>query len=178
MEKEDNMKAFAALCCASAVALAMAGCNQTRPPAPDTHDADVKAITDLEAQWSKASAANDIDKAIGYYADDAVLIVPGMDAVQGKAAIEASMRAMGKDPAFSLHFQTSKADAAKSGDVAYTWGTYQLTLSDPATHKPMNDHGSYATTYRKQADGSWKAEIDIASSAVPPGPPSGKAAHK
>jgi hypothetical protein len=46
-----------------------------------------------------------------------------------------------------------------------------LTVTDPATHKPITDHGNYVTTFRKQADGSWKAAADIASSAVPPMPP-------
>lgn len=165
------MKDLATLCGAAVLALNLTACNQTPPVAPDTHDADVKAISDTEAQWSQASAANDMDKAIGYYADDAVLMVPGMEAVQGKAAIGTSMRAMSKDPAFSLHFKTSKAEVAKSGELGYTWGTYELTVTNPATKKVVHDHGSYMTTYRKQADGSWKAEADIASSAAPPAPP-------
>jgi len=169
------MKAFATLCSTAVLALALTACNQAPPTPPDTHDADVKALSDLETEWTKATAANDMDKALGYYAEDAVLIAPGMDAVQGKQAISATMRAMGKDPAFSLHFQTTKADVAKSGDMGYTWGVYQMTVTDSATHKPMNDHGSYATVYKKQADGSWKAVLDIASSAVPPPPP---AKHK
>lgn len=170
------MKALAALCGAAVVAFAISACNQAPPPAaPDTHDADVKAITDLEAQWSKAAQANDVEKGLTYYADDAVMMVPGMDAVQGKEAIGNSMHAMTKDPAFSLAFQTTKADVSKSGDVGYTWGAYQMTATDPATHKALHDHGSYVTVYRKQADGSWKAVEDIATSAVPPPAPKKKA---
>ena len=75
------------------------------------------------------------------------------------------------DPAVSLTFQSSKVDVAKSGDLGYTQGSYKLTVTDPTTHKPINDHGSYVTTFRKQADGSWKAEADIATSEVPPMPP-------
>lgn len=171
------MKALATLCATAVVAFTMTACNQAPPAAPDTHDADVKALNDLEIEWSKATAANDIQKAVSYYADDAVLIAPGGDAVQGKPAITSAMQAMSKDPAFSLKFQTTKADVAKSGDVGYTWGVYQMTVTDPKTHKPLNDHGSYATVYKKQADGSWKAAVDIASSAMPPAAPA-PAKHK
>jgi uncharacterized protein (TIGR02246 family) len=171
------LKPVATLCGMAVLTLVITACNQTPPAPPDTRDADVKAISDAEADWSRATAANDIEKAIGYYADDAVLMAPGGDAVQGKQAIGAAMRAMSKDPAFSLHFQTTKADVAKSGDVGYTWGVYQLTVTDLTTHKPINDHGSYATVYKKQADGSWKAALDIASSAVPPAAPA-PAKHK
>jgi uncharacterized protein (TIGR02246 family) len=162
------MKSFAALCPALVLAFIMTACNQAPP---DTHDADVKAISDLEAQWNKDYAAKDGDKIASYYADDAVLIVPGTAAIQGKEAIRDSMKGMLADPVFSLKFQPTKVDVAKSGDLGYTWGTYQLTVTDPATKKPVNDHGSYVTTYRKQSDGSWKAAADIATSAVPPATP-------
>ena len=170
------MKALARLCGAAVVAFTMSACNQAPPPAaPDTHDADVKALTDFEAQWIQDYAANNLDKALANYADNAVLIAPGTEAVQGKDAITAEMKGMAKDPAFSLQFQTKNVDVSKSGDVGYTWGTYQMTATDPATHKVMHDHGSYVTVYRKQADGSWKAVEDIASSGVPSAPPKKKA---
>ena len=65
----------------------MAACKQAPPVAPDTHDADVKAISDTEAQWNKDYAAKDADKIAAHYADDAVLMIPGMAAMNGKDAI-------------------------------------------------------------------------------------------
>jgi uncharacterized protein (TIGR02246 family) len=165
------MKAIVTLCGMAVVALAMTACNQAPPPAPDTHDADVKAIGDTEAQWGKDYVTKDADKIAAYYADDAVVIVPGMEPMQGKDAIHTSLKQMMTDPAMSLTFQSSKVDVAKSGELGYTQGSYKMTMTDPGTHKVVNDHGSYVTTYRKQADGSWKAEADIASSAVPPPAP-------
>ena len=97
-----------------------------------------------------------------FYADDAVLMAPGMEAIHGKDAIHAALKQMMADPAVSLTFESSKVDVAKSGDLGYSEGSYKMTMTDPATHKVMNDHGSYVTTFRKQADGSWKAEADIA----------------
>jgi uncharacterized protein (TIGR02246 family) len=174
------MKTFATLCCSiSALVLALAGCDHTRPSAPDTYDADVKAITDIETEWSKATAANDADKSISYFADDAMMIISGEEPLRGKAAVGAIFYEIAKDPLFSLRFQTAKVDVARSGDLAYTWGSYQVTETDPATHQPMSDHGSYVTTYRKQADGVWKAELDIVVSNAPaPPPPSANVSHK
>jgi uncharacterized protein (TIGR02246 family) len=168
------MKAIARFCGATLIVLSMAACNQAPPAAPDTHDADVKAISDVEAQWSKDYAAKDPDKIAAYYADDAVLMTPGSEATTGKDAIASSLKGMTKDPAFSLQFKTSKVDVAKSGDVGYSWGTYQMTMSNPAGKGTLNDHGTYVTVYRKQADGSWKAVEDIATSAVPPPAPKHK----
>jgi ketosteroid isomerase-like protein len=75
---------------------------------------------------------------------------------------------MVSDPALSLKFQSSKVEVAKSGDVAYTQGSYTMVMTDPQTKQVINDHGSYVTTYRKQPDGTWKAVADIATSEVPP----------
>ena len=169
------MRALATLCGAAVIALTMTGCNQT--PA-NTHDADVKAINDNEAQWNRDYLAKDADLIASHYADDAVLIVPGMAAVTGKEAIRTSMQPMMADPAMTLVFKASKVDVAKSGDLAYSQGSYKLTVTDPATHKAINDHGSYVTTYRKQADGKWKAEVDIVTSDIPPASPASTKAWK
>lgn len=167
------MKSLALFCGAAAMALAMAACNQA-PPAPavlpDTHDADVKAIQDNETQWNSDWAAKDADKLTAHYSDDAVLMAPGMDAMKGKDAIKGGLGGMLSDKALSLKFQASKVDVAKSGDLAYTQGEYQMTMTDPKTHKPVTDHGTYVTTYRRQGDGAWKAVADIATSGAPPAP--------
>jgi uncharacterized protein (TIGR02246 family) len=161
------MKRFAALACAAVVASMMTACNQTA----NTHDADVKAIKDLETTWNQDYAGKDPDKIASYYADDAVLMVPGMEAASGKDAIRKVGVQMFADPALSLKFQASKIDAAKSGDLAYSQGSYTMTMTDPNTKQVVNDHGSYVTVYHKQADGTWKVVSDIATSAVPPPTP-------
>jgi uncharacterized protein (TIGR02246 family) len=158
------MKRFATLCAITAMAFAMTACNQT----PDTHDADVKAIQNDEAQWNQDWAAKDQDKIVAHYADDAILIVPESPSTSGKEAIRAALKHMVDDPTVSLKFQPTKVEVAKSGDLGYTQGAYTLTLTDPQTKQLVNDHGSYVTTYRKQPDGTWKAVVDIATSEVPP----------
>ena len=44
------MKTLATLCGATVIQLSMAACNQAPPRAADTHDADVKAISDTEVR--------------------------------------------------------------------------------------------------------------------------------
>jgi uncharacterized protein (TIGR02246 family) len=163
------------LCAVTAIALSAIACNQTPP---DTRDADAAAIKANEAQWNQDWAAKDADKMAAHYADDAVLMVPGGPSTTGKDAILTSLKQMVSDPAISLTFAASKVEVAKSGDVGWTQGSYQLTLTDPMSKQVIHDHGSYVTTYRKQADGSWKAVADIATSEVPPPMPAPAAAKK
>jgi len=163
------MKYVAGLCVAG-LALLLAGCSATA----DTHDSDAKALRDNEVQWNQDFVSKDVEKLLAHYADDAVLMGPGMPSSLGKDAIRKTLQAMLSDPALTLKFQSSKVEIAKAGDMGFTQGSYTLVMTDPNTKLPMNDHGSYVTTYRKQPDGSWKAVADIATSEVPPPAPPSK----
>ena len=144
------------------------GCSQT---AADTRAADVKALRDNEAQWNQDFASKDAEKLVAHYADDAVLMNPGMPPSVGKDAIRKTLKEMVGDAALSLKFEASKVGVGKGGDIGYTQGSYKMTMTDPNSKHVINDHGSYVTTYRKGADGAWKAVADIAISELPPPAP-------
>jgi uncharacterized protein (TIGR02246 family) len=161
------MKKVVYLACVAGIAMMIAACTK----ASDTRDADVQAIRSLESTWNQDYASKNAEKLTAYYTDDAVLMAPGMAPAAGKDAIHTMISQMITDPALSLKFQASKVDAAKSGDMAYSQGSYTMTMTDPTTKQMVNDHGSYVTVYHKQADGSWKVVSDIATSSVPPPTP-------
>ena len=139
----------------------------TQAPPPDTHDADVQALKDTEAASAKAIAAKDFEKSMSYYADDASLLVPTAPEINGKDAIRAAFKPLADDPNFAHACQTSRVEVAKSADLGYTQGAYTLTITEPKTKKPVTDKGKYVTTYKKQADGTWKAVADMVSSDIP-----------
>jgi uncharacterized protein (TIGR02246 family) len=162
------MKRHVLLCSVAMAAAALIACDLG---APDTRDADAKALRDNETQWNQDFAAKDAAKLTEHYADDAVLMVTGMPASSGKEAIRKTLTEMVADPALAVKFAPSHVEVAKSGDVAFTQGSYTLTMTDPNSKQAVNDHGSYVTTYRKQPGGSWKAVSDIVTSEVPPPAP-------
>ena len=125
-------------------------------------------IRAIEDQWNRDWAARNVARLVAHYTRDAVLMAPGMR-MAGVAQIRAGLTQMTNDPALSLRFHAERVEVSASGDLAYTQGTYTLRSTDPHTHQPVEDHGSYVTTYRRQPDGSWKAIDDIASSGVTPG---------
>lgn len=169
------MNRILTFCAATMLGASLTACNQAPAPTANAttsnHDADVQAIRDNEKQWNQDFAAKDVSKLTGHYAEDAVLMTPGMDPALGKAAIQKRVEDLVKDPAMALQFQSVTVDVASSGDLGYSRGTYTMTITDPKTKKPINDHGSYVTDYRKQADGSWKAVADVVVSEVPMTPP-------
>ena len=149
---------------AAGLLVLMTSCTQV----PHDTAADVQAIKDNEAQWNKDYESRDVEKLIAHYADDPVLMVTGSPPAVGRDAVRGALKELATDPLLSLKFQASRVDVASSGDLAWSQGSYTLTATDPATKKPAHDSGSYVTTYKKQADGSWKAVADIASSGAAP----------
>ncbi|HUJ32261.1 MAG TPA: SgcJ/EcaC family oxidoreductase [Candidatus Acidoferrum sp.] len=136
--------------------------------AADSHSADIKALKDNEAQWNKDWEARDAAKIASHYGKDAVLMAPGSAPAVGMEAIQGELKEMVADPALSLKFAPSVVEVAKSGDMAYTQGSYTMTVTDSASKKVIHDKGSYVTVYKKQG-GAWKAVSDIATSEGAPG---------
>ncbi len=159
------------LAAAFALTVILAGCKQAPPPpAPDTHDADVKAIRDLETAWVQAFNAKDVDKVVAFYADDASRFSPDAPVVNGTAAIKAAWMPLLADKNFSLSSATDKVDVAKAGDLGYSQGAFTMTFTDPKTKRVLTERGKYVTVYKKQADGSWRAVADIVNEDAPPAP--------
>ena len=153
------------------------GCQQAPPP--DTHDADVKAIKDLEAAWVQAFNSRDMAKTTAFYADDATVLIPNAPALNGRDAIQGGLKPMLDDVNFKVTFSATKVDVAKSGEIAYTQGPYTMTTTDPATKKPADDKGKYLTVFKKQADGNWKAVEDTFMTDMPaPAPAPAKEKRK
>ena len=158
------MRTLSALSATALMALTLAGCSENR-------DAAIQALKDNETQWNQDFVAKNAAKLAAHYADNAVLMSPGMPPSNGRDAISKTLTAMLADPALSLQFRPAMVEVSKSGDMAFTQGSYTMTMTDPATRRIINDHGSYVTTYAKQPDGSWKAVADIATSEAVPAAP-------
>jgi len=155
-----------------AVVLILTACGQQAPP--DTRAADAATIKDLDAQWSKKAAANDVEGTMSFYTDDASMLPPNAPIAIGSQAIR-SMWATFLIPGNSVSWEASKVEVARSSDLAYSTGVYQFTGKD-AQGKPESDHGKYLEVWKKQADGKWKVVADMYNSDLPAAPPEKPAA--
>ena len=126
--------------------------------------AETEAIRKADADWNTAMGSRNVDEFVNYFADDGVLMMPNMAAMNGAEAIRAGVSPMMS--AMQVSWTATNADVAASGDLGYTTGTYQasMTMPDGTTHP---DNGKYVTIWKKQADGSWKVVVDIFNSDVP-----------
>jgi uncharacterized protein (TIGR02246 family) len=143
-------------------------CQPQQPTTPDTRAADEAALKAADEAWAKAAASKDVDKTVAYYSDDATVLPPNSPSVTGKDQIRAIWKSMIEPAGSTIGWKVTKAEVAKSGDLGYVSGTYEMT--DMSTGKPVNDRGKYLEVWKKQADGSWKCVADMFSSDLPAAP--------
>ena len=127
-----------------------------------------QALRDLDAQWSGAAAAKDLDKTVSFYSDAAVVMPPNTPSATTKEAIKNIWKELLASPGAAISWKATKVEVAKSGDMACLSGTYELTMND-ASGKPVNDHGKYCEVWEKKG-GTWKCGTDIWNSDLPAAP--------
>ena len=132
----------------------------------DTRAADEATLRKLDDEWSKAAGAKDLEKTASFYTDDALVMPPNSPVLQGKDAARAMWKAMFAVPGFGGGWKATKVEVAKSGDLGWTTGPYEITETD-ANGKPMTDKGKYLAVWKKQADGSWKCVADMFNTDLP-----------
>jgi len=125
-----------------------------------------KTLRDLDAEWSAAAASKNVDKTVSYYSDDAIVLAPNSGALTTKQAIREIWNNLLTSPGASVSWKATRVEIAKSGDMAYVAGTYELTMND-ASGKPMNDRGKYLEVWEKKADGTWKCGADAWNTDLP-----------
>ncbi len=135
---------------------------------PAGSQADVRSeILRVDAQWLEAVQARDVDRAVSFWADDAIVFPPGGPAVAGKAAIREYVTKSFQTPGFTVSWKTAAVEASSGGDVAYTTGTNHVTFAMPDGRQAAVD-GKAVAVWRRQKDGAWKCAIDIWNDASPP----------
>lgn len=150
------------LCVMVVLLAAAAGCG----PQPNL-EAEQAAIRAAEAEWVKAVAAKDAGRVVAFYAEDGMLLPPGAPPVRSREALRAAWSQEFGDPNYALTWQATKVEVARSGDLAYAFGSYAFTSSGPKG-EPQTERGKYVVVWRKQADGAWKAVADIWNPDAPP----------
>jgi uncharacterized protein (TIGR02246 family) len=137
------------------------------PSAPvDSRAADALTIQALDEQWSATAARNDLTGTVAFYADDAVLLPPNAPIATDRKSIRESWEALlGQNTAVS--WKVSKAEVAKSGELGYLYGTYELSIKDPKGGPPVTDTGKLVEIWKKQADGKWRCVVDTYNSDLP-----------
>ncbi len=109
----------------------------------------------LDGEFSKASLAHGAAKAfLDYGADEIHFLRNDSFPIVGRK--EASNALAAK--AGALSWQPAKADVASSGDLGYTYGSFEFKASGA---NAATESGYYMRVWKKQANGKWKVVLDV-----------------
>jgi ketosteroid isomerase-like protein len=129
-----------------------------------------QALRDADAAWSKAAGSKDLDKTVSYYSADANVLPPNAPAATTKEAIRKIWQDLLASPGLTISWKATKVEVAKSGDLGFVSGTYELAMND-TNGKPINDRGKYVEVWEKKTDGKWKCGTDTWNSDLPASAP-------
>jgi uncharacterized protein (TIGR02246 family) len=134
--------------------------------------ADEAAIRAQATSWEKAYNGGDAKAVAALYAEDALLLPPGVSAASGRAAILAFFtkdvaNAKAAGAVFALN---PKTDVGVSGNMGWESGTYKVTVKGAVV-----ETGKFLSVSRKK-DGKWLYIRDTWNADAPPAPPAPPAA--
>ena len=136
------------------------------PSASASPKATAEALKQLEGEFMKTAAEKGSQGYMSYYAEDSVELPNGAALIPGKANIAKTMGFL-DDKNNHLSWTPVGADISASGDLGYTYGTYEFR-SKEKDGKPTVEHGKYTSIWKLQKDGTWKVVLDMGNSTAQP----------
>ncbi len=151
--------------CSALAAGLITALSACQPPADQSARA-AEAVRAADSAWAQAFARKDLAGYLAFVDSTASIQQPNAPAVTGTAAIRALIEGFYALPNLSGTWQPTRVEAARSGDLAYSTGTYELRFNDPSG-RPVTERGKYVEIWRQQADGSWKMVVESFNSDLP-----------
>lgn len=126
-------------------------------------DAEKVALKNLESELSKAATERGTLSAYeAFVARDVRLYRENEFPFAGR---EAARGALASKPGV-MAWQVAGADVARSGDLGYTYGSYEFKGKDAKGETVEKGH--FMRVWQKQSDGVWKIVLDITNPLPPP----------
>lgn len=150
----------------AAVLLALLASSACGPSQVDV-EAEGADLMQRSRDWSRLVSTAPVDQWIDFWAEDAVMMPPGLPPLRGKAAIREYVEAAAKLPGFQISWEPETAHVSRSGDMAYMIERNVTSFNDSLGNR-ITTHGKVVTVWRKDAGGSWRNVVDMWNEAPPP----------
>ena len=155
------MKRSLAVC----LTLLLATLAQAGGPQPAKESKAAQQVRATELAFAASAKAKDIEKFMSYWDDDIKFFDHG-SMQTGKDKERANWAWLFQDANRSIVWWPEVVEA--SGDLGYTTGPFEVHVKQADGSDKITLQGRYVTIWRRHADGSWKATLDIGSNAPPP----------
>lgn len=132
----------------------------TDNPEPNHANSDDRQLERISRQWSRVAGTKDVDAIVGYWTDDAIVMIPGMPTLRGKAAIRKYVEQSMKIPGFRIKWKPVEAHVSPSGDFGYLIERSSVTAPNAKGALETQEFRA-VTIWRKEADGNWRDVVDL-----------------
>ena len=108
-------------------AIAVGACAQ---PVPSDDAGGRAALREAAEAYHAAASVKDRAAVLGFYADDAMMVPPGAERVQGIAEVRNYRFGCIENPSVETRFETVNVEISSSGDVGWTLAIVEVTFQD------------------------------------------------
>lgn len=141
------------IACLSCLVLLMIACQSQNEKANS-----IKELRAVEKAFCAYAQKAGLKHAFLKFADSNASIVRNNTVITGKEAISRYFE-QGDFSNVTLKWKPDFIDVSASGDLGYTYGTFEWSVTDP-DGKLSVQKGIFHTVWKRQEDGSWKFVYD------------------
>lgn len=124
------------------------------------------ALQEAMEAYHEAASTKDAQTVVSMYDNDAMMIPPNAERVEGIEGVRNYRFGFIENAGVELDFETMRIEIAPGGDMAWTLAVANASFEGP-DGEPGSDRIRDFHVWKKQADGSWKVEVDIWNSGPP-----------
>ncbi len=135
--------------------------------APAAEPGPEQVLVRREGEFLDAVRARDIERFLAFWAEDGATFPGGAPIAVGRSAARAQWEGLLADSASTMTWSPVRAEIAGSGDLGYTYGTYEIVRRVDGREVSRRT-GKYLTVWRREKDGVWRVAADIGSADPPP----------
>ena len=124
---------------------------------------DRAAVDEVNRRFVEGCRKFDPEATAALWADDGIDLLPGMEPIDGRAAIAKWLKGRLGDQMKGVKILQCDVDWQHleiAGGLAYEWGINTQTISVPDRSEPMKNKGKITLILKKQPDASWKLVLE------------------
>ena len=140
-------------------------CTGSPESTPDQWQAE---LLRADQAFSEAIGREGLSLWSSFFTAEGSMIQEGVGEIRGTEAMQAAMDATA-GAVTSFSWTPERAEVSDGGDMGYTVGNFRTALMGPDGVE-LESTGMYVSIWRRQADGSWKVEMDLGNPMTGPTP--------
>jgi len=123
------------------------------------HEAEARAIEEVDRRWIAAFNARDVDAIVSLYSENVVVMPPGEPSLHGRDAVRQWLESFFEG--HTAHQELVNDEVVVAGPWAWMRGHFTLVIEQRDAPGEIRRQGKHLVIWRRGDDGGWLAARDI-----------------